>query len=128
MSVLVSSVYFSLCAFVVEEGSCCRRASSKTNQERGIYVKHFKNIPMADMEIVLVSFSSRLSFSRFCSNNIYVFLQPEKRNPGLTPMDWVKFLISAVVGLVGLLLFIFFAVHVLVYHLTFSTGCRGYFS
>ncbi|XP_056847006.1 uncharacterized protein LOC130497801 [Raphanus sativus] len=79
MSVLVSSVYFSLCAFVVEEGSCCRRASSKTNQERGIYVKHFKNIPMADMEIVL----------------------PEKRNPGLTPMDWVKFLISAVVGLVA---------------------------
>lgn len=62
MSVLVSSVYFSLCAFVVEEGSCCRRASSKTNQERGIYVKHFKNIPMADMEIVLVTFSSRLSF------------------------------------------------------------------
>ncbi|XP_010550235.1 PREDICTED: uncharacterized protein LOC104821140 isoform X2 [Tarenaya hassleriana] len=56
-----------------------RRAGSKTNQERGIYVKHFKNIPMADMEIVL----------------------PEKRNPGLTPMDWVKFLISAVVGLVA---------------------------
>ncbi|XP_024015442.1 uncharacterized protein LOC18024610 isoform X2 [Eutrema salsugineum] len=58
-----------------------RRASSKTNIERGIYVKHFKNIPMADMEIVL----------------------PEKRNPGLTPMDWVKFLISAVVGLVAVL-------------------------
>ncbi|KAJ0237342.1 hypothetical protein HA466_0252150 [Hirschfeldia incana] len=56
-----------------------RRASSKTNLERGIFVKHFKNIPMADMEIVL----------------------PEKRNPGLTPMDWVKFLISAVVGLVA---------------------------
>ncbi|GER31932.1 hypothetical protein STAS_07960 [Striga asiatica] len=34
---------------------------------------------MADMEIVL----------------------PEKKNPGLTPMDWVKFLISAVVGLVA---------------------------
>jgi hypothetical protein len=69
-----------------------RRASSKTNLERGIYVKHFKNIPMADMEIVL----------------------PEKRNPGLTPMDWVKFLISAVVGLVGLLgrFFSFVAVHV----------------
>ncbi|KAL0708810.1 hypothetical protein Bca4012_075236 [Brassica carinata] len=32
-----------------------RRASSKTNLERGIYVKHFKNIPMADMEIVLVA-------------------------------------------------------------------------
>ncbi|CAH8338141.1 unnamed protein product, partial [Eruca vesicaria subsp. sativa] len=42
-----------------------RRASSKTNLERGIYVKHFKNIPMPDMEIVL----------------------PEKINPGLTPMD-----------------------------------------
>ncbi|GAB4848620.1 hypothetical protein Ancab_003326 [Ancistrocladus abbreviatus] len=54
-----------------------RRAGKKENPERGIYVKHFKNIPMADMEIVL----------------------PEKKNPGLTPMDWVKFLISAVVGL-----------------------------
>lgn len=56
-----------------------RRASSQTKAERGIYVKHFKNIPMADMEIVL----------------------PEKKNPSLTPMDWVKFLISAVVGLVA---------------------------
>ncbi|XP_021895755.1 uncharacterized protein LOC110813068 [Carica papaya] len=56
-----------------------RRASTKSNMERGIYVKHFKNIPMADMEIVL----------------------PEKKNPGLTPMDWVKFLGSAVVGLVA---------------------------
>ncbi|KAG9447277.1 hypothetical protein H6P81_013405 [Aristolochia fimbriata] len=57
-----------------------RRASTKTNTERGIYIKHFKNIPMADMELVL----------------------PEKKNPSLTPMDWVKFLISAVVGLVAL--------------------------
>ncbi|XP_015570882.1 uncharacterized protein LOC8273090 [Ricinus communis] len=57
-----------------------RRASSKLKKERGIYVKHFKNIPMADMEIVL----------------------PEKKNPGLTPMDWVKFLGSAIVGLVAL--------------------------
>ncbi|KAF3435325.1 hypothetical protein FNV43_RR22412 [Rhamnella rubrinervis] len=56
-----------------------RLASAKAKTERGIYVKHFKNIPMADMEIVL----------------------PEKRNPGLTPMDWVKFLGSAVVGLVA---------------------------
>ncbi|XP_023528256.1 uncharacterized protein LOC111791227 [Cucurbita pepo subsp. pepo] len=56
-----------------------RRASSKSNSERGIYVKHFKNIPMADLEIVL----------------------PEKKNPGLTPMDWVKFLVSAIVGLVA---------------------------
>ncbi|XP_047311760.1 uncharacterized protein LOC124915140 [Impatiens glandulifera] len=56
-----------------------RRAGDKSKKERGIYVKHFKNIPMADMEIVL----------------------PEKKNPGLTPMDWVKFLASAVVGLVA---------------------------
>ncbi|KAL6509131.1 hypothetical protein OROGR_022441 [Orobanche gracilis] len=32
-----------------------RRASSRIKGERGIYVKHFKNIPMADMEIVLVA-------------------------------------------------------------------------
>ncbi|ERN06092.1 hypothetical protein AMTRI_Chr06g192840 [Amborella trichopoda] len=57
-----------------------RRAGSKTQTDRGIYVKHFKNIPMADMELVL----------------------PEKKNPSLTPMDWVKFLISAVLGLVTL--------------------------
>ncbi|KAL9996181.1 hypothetical protein Hdeb2414_s0002g00072551 [Helianthus debilis subsp. tardiflorus] len=57
-----------------------RRASTKKGEkERGIHVKHFKNIPMADMELVL----------------------PEKKNPSLTPMDWVKFLISAVVGLVA---------------------------
>ncbi|KDP41865.1 hypothetical protein JCGZ_26883 [Jatropha curcas] len=56
-----------------------RRAGTKSKPDRGIYVKHFKNIPMADMEIVL----------------------PEKQNPGLTPMDWVKFLASAVVGLVA---------------------------
>ncbi|KAK4783091.1 hypothetical protein SAY86_007465 [Trapa natans] len=56
-----------------------RQAGSNANTGRGIYVKHFKNIPMADLEIVL----------------------PEKKNPGLTPMDWVKFLGSAVVGLVA---------------------------
>ncbi|KAM7251152.1 hypothetical protein ACFE04_023035 [Oxalis oulophora] len=56
-----------------------RRASTASKPERGIFVKHFKNIPMADMEIAL----------------------PEKKNPGLTPMDWVKFLGSAVVGLVA---------------------------
>ncbi|KAI4348390.1 hypothetical protein L6164_009119 [Bauhinia variegata] len=54
-----------------------RRAGTKSKAERGVYVKHFKTIPMADMEIVL----------------------PEKKSPGLTPMDWVKFLSSAVVGL-----------------------------
>ncbi|CAN1243914.1 hypothetical protein LINPERPRIM_LOCUS5872 [Linum perenne] len=58
-----------------------RLASTKAKVERGVYVKHFKNIPMADMEIVL----------------------PEKRNPGLTPMDWVTFLVSAVVGLVAVI-------------------------
>lgn len=57
-----------------------RRVSTKTKTERGIYVKHFKNIPMADMELVL----------------------PEKKNPSLTPMDWVKFLVSAVLGLAAL--------------------------
>ncbi|KAJ8773074.1 hypothetical protein K2173_028251 [Erythroxylum novogranatense] len=56
-----------------------RRARTNAKDERGIYVKHFKNIPMADLEIVL----------------------PEKKNPGLTPMDWVKFLGSAIVGLVA---------------------------
>ncbi|XP_021895653.1 uncharacterized protein LOC110812981 isoform X2 [Carica papaya] len=55
-----------------------RRAPSKKEMERNIYVKHFRNIPMADMEIVL----------------------PEKKNPGLTPLDWVKFLVSAAIGLV----------------------------
>ncbi|KAM1511405.1 hypothetical protein ACFX1Z_023102 [Malus domestica] len=58
-----------------------RRASTEDNAERGIYVKHFKNIPMADMEIVL----------------------PEKKNPGLTPMDWLTFVGSAVVGLVAVI-------------------------
>lgn len=57
-----------------------RRASAKAKTERGIYVKHFKNIPMADMELVL----------------------PEKKNPSLTPKDWVQFLVSAVIGLVTL--------------------------
>ncbi|XBH90383.1 hypothetical protein VPH35_082071 [Triticum aestivum] len=56
------------------------KAGMKAKPSRGIFVKHFKNIPMADMEIVL----------------------PEKKNPTLTPMDWVKFLISAVIGLVTL--------------------------
>ncbi|GMP29834.1 hypothetical protein CsSME_00004773 [Camellia sinensis var. sinensis] len=55
------------------------RRASTNGTGRGIFVKHFKNIPMADMEIVL----------------------PEKKNPGLTPMDWVIFLGSAIVGLVA---------------------------
>ncbi|XP_031489470.1 uncharacterized protein LOC116257020 [Nymphaea colorata] len=57
-----------------------RPASSKGQDNHGVFIKHFKNIPLADMELVL----------------------PEKKNPGLTPMDWVKFLISAVLGLVAL--------------------------
>lgn len=103
-----------------------RRASPKAKEERGIFVKHFKNIPMADMEIVLVSSFLSLSpngpesysFLHFLYNyslslgpmfgyhltlfNLYLW-QPEKKNPGLTPMDWVKFLGSAVVGLVSFL-------------------------
>ncbi|KAL1338632.1 hypothetical protein HN51_033247 [Arachis hypogaea] len=55
-----------------------RQASSKSKIDRGIFVKHFRSIPMADLELVL----------------------PEKKNPGLTPMDWVKFIVSAVLGLV----------------------------
>uniref|UniRef100_A0A7N0UQB3 Aminopeptidase n=1 Tax=Kalanchoe fedtschenkoi TaxID=63787 RepID=A0A7N0UQB3_KALFE len=55
-----------------------RRINNRRGSDRGIYLKHFKSIPMADMEIVL----------------------PEKKNPSLTPQDWVKFLVSAVIGLV----------------------------
>ncbi|KAJ9564232.1 hypothetical protein OSB04_000198 [Centaurea solstitialis] len=54
-----------------------RAGNNKSKKERGIFVKHLKQIPMADMEIVL----------------------PEKKNPSLTPMDWVKFLVTAVLGL-----------------------------
>lgn len=32
-----------------------RRAGTNNETDQGIYVKHFKNIPMADMELVLVS-------------------------------------------------------------------------
>ena len=28
-------------------------------------------------------------------------LQPEKKNPSLTPMDWVQFIVSVVIGLVS---------------------------
>lgn len=58
-----------------------RRASTNNKTDQGIYVKHFKNIPMADMELVL----------------------PEKKNPSLTPMDWVQFLVSGIIGLVTLI-------------------------
>ncbi|KAF9619049.1 hypothetical protein IFM89_004407 [Coptis chinensis] len=53
-------VVYSMCSF-------CRRASNDAKRERGIYVKHFRNIPMADMEIV----------------------SPEKKNPSLT--QWTGF-------------------------------------
>ncbi|XP_062010445.1 uncharacterized protein LOC133726826 [Rosa rugosa] len=55
--------------------------TDEDGSERGIHIKHFKNIPMADLEIVL----------------------PEKKNPGLTPMDWLSFIGSAVVGLVAVI-------------------------
>ncbi|KAK8637538.1 hypothetical protein V6N13_064955 [Hibiscus sabdariffa] len=58
-----------------------RKSSQGPEKDRGIHVKHFKRIPMADLEIVL----------------------PEKKNPGLTPMDWVTFIASAVVGLVAVI-------------------------
>ncbi|GMI78151.1 hypothetical protein like AT3G19340 [Hibiscus trionum] len=58
-----------------------RKSSAGREKDRGIHVKHFKHIPMADLEIVL----------------------PEKKNPGLTPMDWVTFIASAVVGLVAVI-------------------------
>ncbi|CAM0884506.1 unnamed protein product [Alopecurus aequalis] len=57
-----------------------RKKSPKGQDDRSIHVKHFKNIPMADMELVL----------------------PEKKNPSLTPMDWVQFIVSVVIGLVTL--------------------------
>lgn len=57
-----------------------RRATTAEKKNRGIHIRHFRNIPMADMEIVL----------------------PEKKNPSLRPMDWVQFLVSAVIGLVTL--------------------------
>ena len=90
-------------------------------------MKHFKNIPMADMEIVLVSYACTLSLSLSLADmeiilvslchlifpwnmhnwqpwiGTFCLSQPEKKNPGLTPMDWVKFLVSAIVGLVSVL-------------------------
>ncbi|ONM19744.1 aminopeptidase [Zea mays] len=57
-----------------------RRKCPKGQDDRAIHVKHFKNIPMADMELVL----------------------PEKKNPSLTRMDWVQFIVSVVIGLVTL--------------------------
>ncbi|KAH7427848.1 hypothetical protein KP509_10G063400 [Ceratopteris richardii] len=60
----------------------CATPSKSTlkHGDRAIHIKQFRNIPMADMELVL----------------------PEKKNPGLTPMDWTKLLITAGLGLVTL--------------------------
>eukprot|EP00897_Mesotaenium_endlicherianum_P002497 jgi/Mesen1/2275/ME000154S01445 len=44
--------------------------------ERSIHIRHFHDIPMADLEIVL----------------------PEKKTPSLTPLDWLRFTITAVTG------------------------------
>ncbi|KAL0351212.1 UNVERIFIED_CONTAM: hypothetical protein Sradi_4270400 [Sesamum radiatum] len=41
-----------------------RRASSRTKEERGIYLKHFKHIPMADMEIVLIAVAGSLEMPK----------------------------------------------------------------
>lgn len=51
------TLFYLFDSFLVHHGKYChcRRAGEKKKTERGIYVKHFKNIPMADMEIVLVS-------------------------------------------------------------------------
>lgn len=65
---------------------------------------------MADMEIALVRFRVELTLFLLFSLPLATFIfiyeiccmkQPEKKNPGLTPMDWVKFIISAVIGLVS---------------------------
>ena len=84
-----------------------RRRSPKGQDDRAIHVKHFKNIPMADMELVLVSTRSCLFTFIFISltgfklkKNLYSW-QPEKKNPSLTPMDWVQFIVSVVIGLVS---------------------------
>jgi len=95
-----------------------RRRSPKGQDDRAIHVKHFKNIPMADMELVLVSTGSCLftlgSKKKSClftfifisltgfklKKNLYSW-QPEKKNPSLTPMDWVQFIVSVVIGLVS---------------------------
>jgi len=43
-----------------------RRTSSNSKPERGIFVKHFRNIPMADMEIVLVSYFKMIQMFVLC--------------------------------------------------------------
>jgi hypothetical protein len=54
---------------------------------------------MADMELVLVS--SVTILTQNCYIHSYFFNQPEKKNPSLTPMDWVQFIVSVVIGLVS---------------------------
>eukprot|EP00271_Cylindrocystis_brebissonii_P000332 TRINITY_DN10442_c0_g1_i1.p1 TRINITY_DN10442_c0_g1~~TRINITY_DN10442_c0_g1_i1.p1 ORF type:complete len:595 (-),score=136.72 TRINITY_DN10442_c0_g1_i1:593-2275(-) len=49
--------------------------------DRTIYIKHFRHIPMADMEIVL----------------------PEKLTPGLTPRDWISFAMTLIFGVIAII-------------------------
>eukprot|EP00850_Spirogloea_muscicola_P010608 SM000063S19998 [mRNA] locus=s63:245444:250363:+ [translate_table: standard] len=54
--------------------------SADPAEGRGIHIKHFRHVPMADMEIVL----------------------PEKKSPGLTPIDTIKLAVTALGGLTAL--------------------------
>ncbi|XP_044429954.1 uncharacterized protein [Triticum aestivum] len=66
---------------LMQVSSCAyrfRKKSPKGQDDRAIQVKHFKSIPMADMELVL----------------------PKKKNLSLTLMDWVRFIVSVVIGLI----------------------------
>jgi hypothetical protein len=49
-----------------------RKKSPKGQDDRAIHVKHFKNIPMADMELVLVSAGSP-TFSKKRCDHIQIF-------------------------------------------------------
>lgn len=51
------------------------------------------------------------------------FQQPEKKNPGLTPMDWVKFLVSAAIGLVSFIMSMKFDAYLSILH-RFNLGFR----
>lgn len=52
--------------------------------------------------IILIICRVKRQFSKIYKLILF-FWQPEKKNPSLTPMDWVKFFVSGVVGLVSLL-------------------------
>jgi cellulose synthase/poly-beta-1,6-N-acetylglucosamine synthase-like glycosyltransferase len=90
-----------------------RRATPRNDKskygDRAIHIKQFRHIPMADMELVLVwlLYSLKWTNSRWILHLSYLtdpllwFKQPEKKNPGLTPMDWTKLMVSAGIGLVN---------------------------